>query len=166
MRVHLYRGKPVNKADYTLYEGLYEPNVFNEGFVYGSLIVKGKKHYICIGVAGAKLNCLINNATVTLVEVIPETVGEYTNLTDKNGKKIFEGDILKPDYDNSSYYRVAWDSGKLHLNIEEYCFYDSEGKALWSWCENIADYQINGCVDNCEIIGNIYDNPELLEVDE
>lgn len=164
MRVHLYRGKPVNKADYTLYEGLYEPNVFNEGFVYGSLIVKGKKHYICIGVAGAKLNCLINNATVTLVEVIPETVGEYTNLTDKNGKKIFEGDILKPDYDNSSYYRVAWDSGKLHLNIEEYCFCDSEGKALWSWCENIADYQINGCVDNCEIIGNIYDNPELLEV--
>jgi uncharacterized phage protein (TIGR01671 family) len=166
MRVHLYRGKPVNKADYTLYEGLYEPNVFNEGFVYGSLIVKGKKHYICIGVAGAKLNCLINNATVTLVEVIPETVGEYTNLTDKNGKKIFEGDILKPDYDNSSYYRVAWDSGKLHLNIEEYCFNDSEGKALWSWCENIVDYQINGCVDNCEIIGNIYDNPELLEVDE
>lgn len=162
MRVHLYRGKPVKKADYTL----YEPNVFNEGFVYGSLIVKGKKHYICIGVAGAKLNCLINNATVTLVEVIPETVGEYTNLTDKNGKKIFEGDILKPDYDNSSYYRVAWDSGKLHLNIEEYCFDDSEGKALWSWCENIADYQINGCVDNCEIIGNIYDNPELLEVDE
>lgn len=166
MRVHLYRGKPVNKADYTLYEGLYEPNVFNEGFVYGSLIVKGKKHYICIGVAGAKLNFLINNATVTLVEVIPETVGEYTNLTDKNGKKIFEGDILKPDYDNSSYYRVAWDSGKLHLNIEEYCFNDSEGKALWSWCENIVDYQINGCVDNCEIIGNIYDNPELLEVDE
>lgn len=166
MRVHLYRGKPVNKADYTLYEGLYEPNVFNEEFVYGSLIVKGKKHYICIGVAGAKLNCLINNATVTLVEVIPETVGEYTNLTDKNGKKIFEGDILKPDYDNSSYYRVAWDSGKLHLNIEEYCFNDSEGKALWSWCENIVDYQINGCVDNCEIIGNIYDNPELLEVDE
>lgn len=166
MRVHLYRGKPVNKADYTLYEGLYEPNVFNEGFVYGSLIVKGKKHYICIGVAGAKLNCLINNTTVTLVEVIPETVGEYTNLTDKNGKKIFEGDILKPDYDNSSYYRVAWDSGKLHLNIEEYCFNDSEGKALWSWCENIADYQINGCVDNCEIIGNIYDNPELLEAEE
>lgn len=99
-------------------------------------------------------------------EVDPETVGQYTGLTDKNGKKIFEGDILKPDYDNSSYYRVAWDSGKLHLNIEEYCFNDSEGKALWSWCENIADYQINGCVDNCEIIGNIYDNPELLEVDE
>ena len=97
-------------------------------------------------------------------EVNPKTVGQYTGLIDKNDKKIFEGDILKPDYDNNSYYRVTWDSGKLHLNIEEYCFNDSEGKALWSWCENIADYQINGCVDNCEIIGNIYDNPELLEV--
>lgn len=167
MRVHLYRGKPLRKEDYILNENMqYSVGYFKDGFAYGALIVKHDKYFICVGVAGVMINSSINNATTTLIEVIPETVGEYTNLTDKNGKKIFEGDILKPDYDNNSYYRVAWDSGKLHLNIEEYCFNDSEGKALWSWCENIADYQINGCVDNCEIIGNIYDNPELLEVDE
>ena len=131
MRVHLYRGKPVSKTDYTLYEKLYkDADVFNNGFVYGSLIVKHDKYFICVGVAGVMINSSINNATATLIEVIPETVGEYTNLTDKNGKKIFEGDILKPDYDNSSYYRVAWDSGKLHLNIEEYCFNDFEGESF------------------------------------
>ncbi len=161
MRVHLYRGKPVNKADYTLYEGLYEPNVFNEGFVYGSLIVKGKKHYICIGVAGAKLNCLINNATVTLVEVIPETVGEYTNLTDCHDKMIFEGDIIKQinSYDNLEMIGLVRFSKSSQFVIshtytkKENCYKRGMKKAF-------------AIKTNCEIIGNIYDNPELLEVDE
>lgn len=158
MRVHLYRGKPVNKADYTLYEGLYEPNVFNEGFVYGSLIVKGKKHYICIGVAGAKLNCLINNATVTLVEVIPETVGEYTNLTDCHDKKIFEGDILGITNDDTDYDYIT----KVYLDCDTLCVdvqgqdydYTSIGFAVEIWDDEC---------DRVEVIGNIYDNPELLE---
>lgn len=159
MRVHLYRGKPVNKADYTLYEGIYEPNVFNEGFVYGSLIVKGKKHYICIGVAGAKLNCLINNATVTLVEVIPETVGEYTNLTDCHDKMIFEGDIIKQinSYDKLEMIGLVRFSKSSQFVIshtytkKENCYKRGMKKAF-------------AIKTNCEIIGNIYDNPELLEV--
>lgn len=159
MRVHLYRGKPVNKADYTLYEGLYEPNVFNEGFVYGSLIVKGKKHYICIGVAGAKLNCLINNATVTLVEVIPETVGEYTNLTDCHDKMIFEGDILGITNDDTDYDYIT----KVYLDCDTLCVdvqgqdydYTSIGFAVEIWDDEC---------DRVEVIGNIYNNPELLEV--
>ena len=159
MRVHLYRGKPTNKADYTLYEGLYEPNVFNEGFVYGSLIVNGKKHYICIGVAGAKLNCLINNATVTLVEVIPETVGEYTNLTDCHDKMIFEGDIIKQinSYDKLEMIGLVRFSKSSQFVIshtytkKENCYKRGMKKAF-------------AIKTNCEIIGNIYDNPELLEV--
>lgn len=158
MRVRLYRGKPVNKADYTLYEGLYEPNVFNEGFVYGSLIVKGKKHYICIGVAGAKLNCLINNATVTLVEVIPETVGEYTNLTDCHDKMIFEGDIIKQinSYDKLEMIGLVRFSKSSQFVIshtyteKENCYKRGMKKAF-------------AIKTDCEIIGNIHDNPELLE---
>lgn len=145
MRVHLYRGKPVNKADYTLYEGLYEPNVFDEGFVYGSLIVKHDKYFICVGVAGVMINSLINNATATLIEVIPETVGEYTNLTDKNGKKIFENDIVKI-------------KGKTR-----YIFYGISGFRYTNYGEYADTLEKVFTIVDCEVIGNIHDNPELLE---
>lgn len=159
MQETLFRGKPVNKADYTLYEGIYKADVFSDGFVYGSLIVKGKKHYICIGVAGTKLNCLINNATVTLVEVVPETVGRFTGLTDKNGKKIFESDIIRQinSYDNLEMTGVVRFSKSAQFVIshtyteKENCYKREKKKAF-------------AIKTNCEIIGNIYDNPELLEV--
>lgn len=148
MREILFRGKLTDNCEWAY--GV--PTKDNHGEMVMVESTFECEEYNCRGA-----NCLY---------VDENTVGQYTGLTDKNGKKIFEGDILKPDYDNNSYYRVAWDSGKLHLNIEEYCFNDSEGEVLWSWCENIADYQINGCVDNCEVIGNIFDNPELLENSE
>lgn len=96
MRVHLYRGKPLRKEDYILNENMqYSVGYFKDGFVYGSLIVKYDKYFICVGVAGVMINSSINNATATLIEVIPETVGEYTNLIDCHDKMIFEGDIIK-----------------------------------------------------------------------
>ncbi len=75
--------------------------------------------------------------------VIPETIGQYTGLTDKNGKKIFEGDIF------------------AHPNKKKY-------KYIVDWIDDIASFgwfNGNGVgFDNkeIEIIGNIHDNPELL----
>lgn len=68
------------------------------------------------------------------VEVIPETVGQYTGLTDKNGKKIFEGDI------------IAYGDDRYLVNF---------GDGYFSPFDFI-------CEDECKVIGNIYDNPELL----
>lgn len=180
MRVHLYRGKPVNKADYALYKGIYEPDVFNEGFVYGSLIVKGKKYYICIGVAGTKLNCLINNATVTLVEVIPKTVGEYTNLTDCHDKIIFENDIIQyltfDGFDCQSVvkfgeYKQDGSSGEYKATNCLGFYAEVDNFTCPDWCDNqpekfpeyLCQQSLAELSDKCEIIGNIYDNPELLE---
>lgn len=166
MREILFRGKPVNKEDYTLYENLYKDNkdtidVLNNGFVYGSLVVIKDKYYICIGVAGVMINSSINNATATLIEVIPETVGEYTNLTDKNGKKIFEGDIIKQinSYDKLEMIGFVRFSKSSQFVIshtytkKENCYKRGMKKAF-------------AIKTNCEIIGNIYDNPELLEAEE
>ena len=146
MRVHLYRGKPLRKEDYILNENMqYSVGYFKDGFVYGSLIVKHDKYFICVGVAGAMINSLINNATATLIEVIPETVGEYTNLTDKNGKKIFENDIVK--IKGKTRYIFYGSSGFRHTNYGEYA--DTLEKVFTT--------------EDCEVIGNIHDNPELLD---
>lgn len=111
-------------------------------------------------------------------EVIPETVGQYTGLTDKNGTKIFEGDILhfkayrgggfacpigtdiyyrvlfghcNPDMDTLSEYVGFWGLGKN---------YDEDD--LYEYGESI-NYLVGE--HGAYVIGNIYDNPELLRSD-
>ena len=75
--------------------------------------------------------------------VIPETVGQYTGLTDKNGVKIFEGDILKF---RSGIYSVEWDN-------EHSKFLQRDGQ---------FSRELHIWIAKSEIVGNIHDNPELL----
>ena len=79
-------------------------------------------------------------------QVIPETVGQYTGLTDKNGKKIFEGDICQH---RSNY------SGDFVISIVTY----TDGQFL-SMADNNSGFNLS---DKLEIIGNIHDNLELLK---
>ena len=85
-------------------------------------------------------------------EVDPETVCQYTGLTDKNGRKIFEGDIVEG---NSEYFTFTHPYGKV--------VYDG-GQYLISFDDVLEDIECLGAwANDVEIIGNIYDNPELLE---
>ena len=92
-------------------------------------------------------------------EAIPETVGQYTGLTDKNGKKIFEGDIVKTKYGRLCV--VEWLSTQcfcgFDLTVYDFDF-NSNTKAPGGWDLYFPE--------NLEIVGNIHDNPELLEVKE
>ena len=107
--IGLYRGKPKTSEDYFFFSQNWKDNC-EEGFVYGNLIVSKGKYYICVS-AMCKLNCCINNGTVSMIEVFPETVGEFTSLTDRNNKKIFEGDIVKDNV--SVIYEIIYDEANF-----------------------------------------------------
>ena len=85
------------------------------------------------------------------VEVERETVGQYTGLTDKEGREIYEGDILKFEFEGDSHTYIM--------------FWGNEG-AAW----RLKPVGIKGSLDaagwypeDWEIIGNIFDNPDLME---
>ena len=81
-----------------------------------------------------------------------ETVGQYTGLTDKNGTRIFEGDIINGDSEYFTYSHpygtIVYDSGEFLIAFDE-AFEDVENLGAWA--------------NDIEVIGNVHDNPELLE---
>ena len=102
-------------------------------------------------------------------EVDPETVGQFTGLTDKNGVKIFEGDILR----GFEYPFCSNINGEFNYFAEIVWFDDSSAFGIYTFknpksnvrgiSEGNTDYLEYFNADKWEVIGNIHDNPELLE---
>lgn len=94
--------------------------------------------------------------------VNPETVGQYTGLTDKNGVKIFEGDIVK-EYKTKDKVKGVVKFGEYQSGINKYA--DDLGFYVEWTTENFLIQELGyWCRKNMlEVIGNIHDNPELLE---
>lgn len=87
-------------------------------------------------------------------EVDPDTIGQYTGLIDKNGKKIFEGDILQDELDSRMNHIVKYDNSR--------CSYTGWCSLVhWNWEKGniISQEWINECGKT--VIGNIHDNPDL-----
>ena len=143
MREILFRGKRVD----------------NGKWVYGSLIDWGgdsSQIYIIPFCEHASSLSLWQWVYKFGVVVNPETVGQYTGLTDKNGKKIFEGDILQyqPEYELRPLRSYVVYDGEAH-NYPAFDLYSHEFEANGLQCAH-EDY-------SCEVIGNRWDNPELLK---
>ena len=118
----------------------------NGEWVEGYYVYCRKRHYIL-----PVLNKAIgfDEREDEWIEIDPDTICQYTGLTDKNGKKIWENDIV------------------------------SDGERLWQvhYYKHFAMYMLKGINHNggsngmntnlteCKVVGNIFDNPELLEVE-
>lgn len=89
-------------------------------------------------------------------EVIKQTVGQFTGLTDKNGKKIFEDDIIQGTITS------AWAKSVIRCEVAyiKDGFYSIEHKRN----KELITHKL-GFARDIEVIGNIHDNPELLEGD-
>lgn len=81
------------------------------------------------------------------IEIDPETIGQYTGLTDMNDNKIFEGDVVRYDYEEERGI-VQWDNDTARFVITCSTFTVD--------FDNVYGYEL-------EIVGNIYDNPKLLK---
>ena len=138
MREILFRGKRTDNGEWVEGYYIHRPTA----------VCIGESNPSCIWVPAAD-----PDDDTKIFEVFPETVGQYTGLTDKNGRKIFEGDIVEG---NSEYFTYTHPYGKV--------VYDG-GQYLISFDDVLEDIECLGAwANDVEIIGNIYDNPELLEV--
>ena len=152
MREIFFRGKRVDNGEWV--EGFYVnvPEHYKHEMSRKSYIVS------------------INNGL--FMEVVSETVGEYTGLTDKNGNRIFEGDIIETqEYYNKPY--SAKKRKKRYIGIVEYVTYKHNNGIYYEakWYVNIKDFDtyVYGAWSrfyDCTVIGNIHDNPELLKEDK
>ena len=91
----------------------------------------------------------------SFVEIDPENLCQYTGKIDEDGKKIFEGDIVGfiDLYSTESGYSESSCLGEVIWSKEECCFHVTNRLSAESW----------EVLDECKVVGNVFDNPELLE---
>ena len=138
MREILFRGKQTD----------------NGTWAYGYLFCIWERTYLCWGTT---------NDVPNMKEVIPETVGQYTGLTDKNGVRIFEGDIVKctdtiNDFEFNAVVEFGNPNGEYNWGYQlKFISGEESNFDILCW----VDMEETGAY--IEVIGNIHDNPELLE---
>jgi uncharacterized phage protein (TIGR01671 family) len=152
MREILFRGKRIDNGEWV--EGFYE-----QTYTYDT---NKQLHRILWNDEQTK--------TAFCADIIPETLGQFTGLTDKNGKRIFEGDIVRNEkhyYNGVVCFERIGNDGGIGLNgyfIKEIDIYGDFDDQEIDYDTKEKFYECNRCIDlkQLEVIGNIHDNGELL----
>ena len=156
----LFRAKAINRDI-----GIYRTNYKNGDWIYGLVTRLYDNRFENLPAEMRDLSGVIG------IEIDHNTIGQYTGLTDKSGTKIFEGDIIESvsrlvnsvgtptGGTDISRYIIEWGEHKWVKKI----FFCNRGD-YWNknnvLPEDLYPYTASRY---CEVIGNIYDNPELLK---
>ena len=150
-----------------LFRGKGNPEYNDGDWYYGYLIFDGEDYQIVEPKYGSFRRT-----------VLKETVGEFTGMTDKNGTKIFEGDIVKtqPFYDRPYSEKRK---GKQFLGVVNLHIHTFKGNKIFPEQKYDSFWQVDIIEDtekynhyswsrfwNCEVVGNKFDNPELIKEEE
>lgn len=154
MREILFRGKRIDNGEWV--EGFYFERKDTQGKIIEAVIIEDAYEQVTGGQRHIR-----SDLNRECYRVDPSTVGQYTGRTDKNGKRIFEGDVL---------HYVGW-NGKLNdfcivvFDFAEFAlkFTVMDGQPNPKYPLQRGLFAFHGGKPVFEVIGNIHDNPELLE---
>jgi len=124
----------------------------NNEWVYGSLVTYGNQVFIWEKftsgyIATAEVKRLFSE---TFIEVVPETVGQYTGLKDSKGVEIYGGSLIKDPQGSV---------GKVFYN-------KTQSGYLVNWHKKDGTWETDSCIGYGIVVGDIYTNPELLKCTE
>lgn len=151
MREYKFRGKVAELSCKELDE-MQMPH--DNGWVHGNLLIDRELVYIVSGIVDIAEDYIAHECWV---RVNPKSVGQYTGLEDKNGKVIYEGDVLKSRIGAKNIWKVLFEDGAFILE-------QIKGKPRGKW-KHSQDFCSADDIElyDLVVIGNIHENLELLE---
>jgi uncharacterized phage protein (TIGR01671 family) len=100
-----------------------------------------------------------------LIDIYPDSLGEFIGLHDKNSKEIYKGDIIRilyTDWPSQSDYSISFEEYKKSISSIGSVIYNSERANYCLQFKNYTDSILEGKHGEKEVIGTVFENPELL----
>ncbi len=130
--------------------------------LYRAMTIRSRKmvYGFPIEIDGQMYMYIAGSENHRMIRIDPETLGQYIGRKDRNGKKVFAGDILKEYPPNKYVYTTC--TGPFQILYYDCSFQYSERRS-GKYSRPIDDCEDGIEIDICEVLGNIHENPELLE---
>ena len=152
----LFRGIPKNTEHFSQFKDIWSDHC-DDTFVFGSFVYDSKndKYFIAVKIQSDSIipRC-VNNGSISMIEVIPETIGQYTNFDNSEDCPVFTNDVV---YTRTRY---GMDYGVIVFKEGRFCVEWNSEKHFPDKAKLLVHYDLNPQI---KVIGNLYKEKDLLE---